>query len=218
MPGDRVRLACVLTLCIAAAPARAQHAPLVTQDTFQSIGEVDAGVFMQAPADVNQPPSCRQLGVPCLTPRTFPDFGAAISAALYPSDIVGIAGELSVAGNAWWSYGTACEPVGEGRPGTCPVRQSNHIRSAVAGLRVRTPHRTSGATHWRLFAQLLGGPQWTSIGPRRRVLQPGVGADDYVRNGIAVHVQYDYCFSPDDRRDLSTGRYLVGIAIPLGTR
>ena len=217
MPGVRVRLAFVLTLC-ATAPASAQHAPVVTKDTFQSTGEVDAGVFMQAPADVNQPPTCQQLGVPCLTPRTFPDFGAAISAALYPSEIVGIAGELNIAGNAWWSYGTDCEPVGGGRPATCPVRQSNHIRSALAGIRLRTRLQTSSATHYRFFAQLLGGPQWTSIGPRRRVLQPGVGADDYLRNGIAVHVQYDYCFSPDERRDLSTGRYLMGIAIPLGTR
>jgi hypothetical protein len=74
---------------------------------------------------------------------------------------------------------------------------------------------TSGTTHWRLFAQMLGGPQWTD-GLRQRVLQAGVGADDYLPNRAVVHVQYDYTFAPGDDRGRSTGRFLVGIGMRLG--
>jgi hypothetical protein len=31
-------------------------------------------------------------------------------------------------------------------------------------------------------------------------------------------VEYSYTFAPSDGRDLSTGRFLVGLALPMGAR
>jgi hypothetical protein len=53
---------------------------------------------------------------------------------------------------------------------------------------------------------------------RLTVLQVGAGVDDYLRSGPILHVEYDYRSSPDDRRDLSTGRFLIGFAVPLAPR
>lgn len=130
-------------------------------------------------------------------PRTSADLGIALLGTLYPAEIVGIAGEFDAFERPW-------------------AAQMNHGRAALAGLKVRTRLIKSGTTNWRLFGQMLGGPQWSDVRAKRRVLQPGVGADDYLRNGLTLHVQYDYTFAPDDRRVLSTGRFLVGVALPVG--
>ena len=47
------------------------------------------------------------------------------------------------------------------RAATCPVSQTNHGQAALAGLKVRTRLIKSGTTNWRLFGQMLGGPQWS---------------------------------------------------------
>jgi hypothetical protein len=205
----------IATLCLAS-PARAQMT--VTVDRHLSIAEVGSGGLIQGPRDVNQQPDCGRLGLPCVSPRTIPDFGVALLGTIYPSEIVGIAGEFAVFENAWVANGTNCGPAGGQVPPTCPVSQINHGRAALAGLKVRTRLIKSGATNWRLFGQVLSGPQWTDVTARRRVLQPGVGADDYLRNGITLHVQYDYTFAPGETRDMSTGRFLVGVALPIGAR
>lgn len=129
--------------------------------------------------------------------RTSADLGIALLATLYPAEIVGIAGEFAAFERPW-------------------AAQVTHGRAALVGLKVRTRLITSGTTNWRLFGQLLGGPQWTDVRAGHHVWQPGVGADDYLRHGMTLHVQYDYTFAPDDKRDLSTGRFLVGVALPLG--
>ena len=223
MFGGRESSLFIMALCLAAAPVRAQTAPVVTVDDFRSIAEVTAGVSIELPADINQRPACQELALPCLTPRTFPDGGLALSAVAYPSNIVGIVGELSVYSNHWWGYGTKCVAVGGRIPQTCPVSETNHVRSALAGVKVRTgliriASLNSGPTRARLFFQALGGPQWTDIGPRRRALQPGAGIDYYLRNGTIVHLEYDYRVAHNAGRDLSTGRGLLGIAVPLGSR
>jgi len=89
----------------------------------------------------------------------------------------------------------------------------------LAGLKLRTRLINGGTTHFRLFGQVLTGPRWTDItAARRRVLQPGVGAEDYLKNGLTLHVQYNYTFAPGEDRSLATGRFLVGLALPLGSR
>jgi len=216
MLGVRESSLFVLALCVAAAPARAQTRPILTVDDYRSIVEVTAGVSIEGPADVNQRPTCQQLGLPCLTGRTFPDGGLAIATTIYPSDTVGIVGELSVYANAWDSWG-GC-PARSGSTPPCPVSETNQVRSALGGLQVRTRLINSRPRPGRLFAQVLVGPQWSDIGPSRRVIQPGVGFSDYLRNGVAVHFEYDYRFAPDEKRDLSTMRFFLGIAIPLGSR
>jgi len=212
MPGGRESSLFILALCLAT-PARAQTAPVITIDDFQSIADVSAGVSLQTPADVNQRPECQDLALPCLTPRTFGDLGLILSATIYPGEIVGIVGELSAYSDSWASYDANCDR----RHSICAVEQSNHVRAALAGLKVRTPLITGWSTRGRFFVQALAGPQWSDVGPRQRVLQPGVGYDGYLLNGMAVRVEIDYRFAPHGGRDLSTSRVLVGLAVPLGS-
>jgi hypothetical protein len=211
---DRESSLFVLALCLAAAPVRAQTAQVVTVDEFRSIADVTTSISMQSPADVNQRPACHDLALPCLTPRTFTDFGLALSAGVYPSDAVGIVSELSAYSNYWAAYEANCDRAHS----ICAVNQTNHVRAALAGLKGRTPLITGWSTRGRFFAQALVGPQWSDVGPRLRVLQPGVGYDGCLRNGIAVRIEWGYRFVPRAVRDLSTGRILAGIAVPLGSR
>jgi hypothetical protein len=217
MPGARESSLFIMALCLAAAPVYAQTAPVVTSDDFLSIAEVAAGVYLAAPADVNRRPACQDLAIPCASGRTVPDGGVFVSAAVYPADMIGIVGEASLYANNWLSYRTT-SPVGGRAQLTCPVDQTNHVLAALAGLRVRTPLIKTRSSRGRWFAQALVGPQWSDIGPRQRVLQPGVGYDGYLRGGFAVRVEIDYRLAPKDVRDLSTHRILVAIAIPLGSR
>jgi hypothetical protein len=216
MPGRRESSLFFLALCLAAAPAHAQTAPAIMLDDYRSTVEVTLGASIEGPADVNQRPACQQLELPCLTGRTFPDGGLAIGITVYPSDAIGIVGESSVYANAWSSWG-GCPPRSGSIP-PCPVSETNQVKSALAGLQVRTRlinHREGPS---RLFAQVLVGPQWSDVGPLRQVVQPGVGFNQYLRNGVAVHFEYDYRFAPDEKRDLSTMRFFLGIALPLGSR
>jgi hypothetical protein len=216
MPGGRESSLVIVALCLAGAPVHAQTTPVITLDDYRSRVEVTAGVSIEGPADVNQRPACNQLGLPCLTGRTFPDGGLAIATTVYPSDTVGIVGELSVYANAWDSWG-GC-PARSGSTPPCPVSEASQVRSALAGLQLRTRLINSRPRPGRLFAQLLVGPQWSDVGPPQRVIQPGIGFNDYLRNGVAVHFEYDYRFAPGEKRDLSTVRFFLGIAIPLGSR
>ena len=218
MHGGREASLFTVALWLAAAPVQAQTAPVITVIDSRSIAELSAGVSLQGPADVNQRPSCEQLALPCQSERTAPAGGLALSATIYPNDVIGVVGEVSIYANPWSSFGTECPPVRGLRPPTCTVAVTDHPRAALAGVKVRTGFIKDQSTRWRLFGQALAGPEWSDVRPLHRVLQLGVGADDYLQNGIAVHVEYDYRFAPDARRSLSTGRYLVGVGIPLGSR
>ena len=220
MLGSRESSLFILALCLAAAPVRAQTPLVLTVDDYRSIAEVTAGVSLSGSANaVNDRPACQELALPCVGPPNAPNgAGLAVSTTIYPSEHVGIVAELSIYANPWSSYETNCPVYGPGTPQPCVVEQTNHVRSALAGLKVRTGVIKAGSSHWRLFGQVLAGPQWTDIGPRRRVLQPGVGGDNYLPNGMTVHVEYDYRVTPDERRDLSTHRFLVGFGLPLGSR
>jgi hypothetical protein len=211
---DRESSLFVLSICLAAAPVRAQTAPVVTVHELRSIADVTASISMQSPADVNQRPACQELALPCLTPQTFIGFGFALSAGVYSNDVVGIVGELSTYPNHWAAYETNCDRAHS----VCAVNQTNHVHAALAGLKGRTPLITGWSTRGRFFAQALVGPQWSDVGPRLRVFQPGIGYDGYLRNGIAVRVEWDYRSVPRAVRDLSTSRILAGIAVPLGSR
>ena len=189
MRGIGVASLFIMVAGLAAAPVGAQTAPVVTVDDFQAIAEVGIGAAIVS-ATGN-------------TSRVDPAFGAAVSAALYPTEVVGIAGELNVFGSGSRSAGA--DRIGDGR-------------SALAGVKVRTRLLRSGSTAWRFFGQVLGGPQWTDSAPTRTVLQPGAGADDYLPNGVVVHVEYDYAVVAFGRGGASTGRFLVGLGCQLGSR
>jgi len=156
----------------------------VTVDRHLSIAEVGAAGLIQGPREDNR------RGSPTDT-----DVGIAALAALYPAEIVGVAGEFAAFASSL-----------------------HRGRTALVGVKLRTPLITSGTTHFRLFGQVLTGPRWTDLAARRRVLQPGLGAEDYLRNGVTLHVQYDYTFAPGEERDLATGRFLVGFGVPVGSR
>jgi len=173
----------IVTLCLAT-PVHAQMT--VTVDRHLSIAEVGAAGFIQGPREDDRGGSS----------TTDAEGGIATLGALYPTEIVGVAGEFAAFASP-----------------------AHHGRTALAGVKLRTPLITSGTTHFRLFGQMLTGPRWTDVtAARRRVLQPGVGAEDYLRNGVTLHVQYDYTFAPGEEREVATGRFLVGFAVPLGSR
>ena len=183
MSATRATSLFIATLCLAT-PAHAQMT--VTVDRHVSIAEVGAAGLIQGPRESDRDGST----------TTYPDVGIAALGALYPTEIVGVAGELAAFASSL-----------------------HHGRTALAGVRLRTPLITSGTTHFRVFGQVLSGPRWTDLtAARRRVLQPGVGAEDYLRNGVTLHVQYDYTFAHGEERDLATGRFLVGFAVPVGSR
>ena len=182
MSATRAASLFIVTLCLAT-PAHAQMT--VTVDRHLSIAEVGAAGLIQGPREDDRRGS----------PTTDTGVGIAALGALYPTEIVGVAGEFAAFASSL-----------------------HHGRTALAGVKLRTPLITGGTTHFRLFGQVLAGPRWTDMTARRRVLQPGVGAEDYLRIGVTVHVQYDYTFAPGEERDLATGRFLVGFAVPVGSR
>lgn len=213
MPGVR-GLSIALALSVAAVPVQAQTAPTITIDRYLSIADVAAGVSVQAPADVNQRPACEQLGLPCLTPRTFTGFGLSMSAGVYLNEIVGLVGEVSAYGNEWASYQANCDRAHS----VCVVNQTDHVRALVLGVKLRTPLIDGGPARGRFFAQALTGPQWSQTVTKQQVFQPGIGYDGYFRNGVGYRVELDYRIAPGGSRDLSTDRVSVGISVPLGSR
>jgi hypothetical protein len=211
-------LPAILGLCLSASAAPAQ--PMTRAPTVggASRAEVLAGVTGEAPEDVNQPPRCQELSLPCLSPRTFYDIGGALSIAGHLGDRLAVVGEAAAYRNRWDAFQTSCPPAGGRTPSECSGPQVNHVRSILAGLRVRTaPFLWRGyPPELRVFGQVLIGTQWSSVVPGRRAIQPGGGLDIYLRNGITIRLEGDYCWVPGGFRDLSTSRTLIGIVIPLG--
>jgi hypothetical protein len=214
MPGGRKPFLFVLTFCLAATIARAQTRPGITVDRFTSLADLAASVSVQAPADVNQQPTCENLALPCTTPRTFTGFGFVLSASAYASEVFGVVGEVSGYPNAWASYEPSCDRAHS----ICAVNQTNHVRAALAGVKGRTRLIDGGTARGRFFAQVLVGPEWSDVLPRQRVVQPGVGYDGYFLDGLAYRVEWDYRLAPSAVRDLSTNRISAAIVIPLGSR
>ena len=89
------RTVLVVALCLLATRADAQpehrHEPAGPTVSFN--------LTTQTPRDVNVPPLCHDMGLPCGSPRTFPDFGFALSATLPVYSRLAIVGESSVYAN-----------------------------------------------------------------------------------------------------------------------
>ncbi len=126
---------------------------------------------------------------------TVPGLGAALLPSIYPREHVGIVGE--------WSIYTLSRPTG-----------IEHRRAVLGGAKVRSS-LIGGEERFNLFAQLLAGTQWKGGGPRRLAVQAGVGADSRLPDGLVLHVAYDYRFTPIGGPNVSTGRYMVGLGIPI---
>ncbi len=217
MAGIRTSSIVLIAVCVTT-PARAQTTPIFAIDDYRARIEFTAGISVQGPRDVNLRPDCDRLGLPCGSGKEFPDFGAALSVAWYAGS-VGIVGELSSYRNGWDSYRATC-PYKLGPP-PCVTAEINHVGAALVGLKMRSRllkvAELGPPTHGRLFLQLLGGPQWSEIGPLQLVLQPAVGFDHYLRSGLTIHFEAGYRFAPNGTRDLSTSRFLVGLEVPVGS-
>jgi hypothetical protein len=196
-----LRLAAV-TLCMAGfATARAAGQDRTTAAETPRV-DVAAGFTMQTPADVNQPPQCQILSLPCLTPRTFPDFGLSLSAAGYLDHGVAIVGEADLFDNTWYTSATK-----EGK-------QDNVVRLVLTGVRGSVvPPAVGGrkAQGVRLFGQVLAGYAWSSVQAGRAAVQPGAGIDAKLSGGPTIRIQVDYDIVAGTVRNLSGSRVFVGL-------
>ena len=168
--------------------------------------EIGGGLTLQTPPDVNLPPLCQSLSVPCGSPRTFADLGVAVSPAWHLGDLVSLTGEVSAFANRWFPAVTI------GRFGSRAT--TNLVRSTLAGPRLHTRPIYFGTTDFtalRLFGQVLAGEQWATVVPARRAVQPGFGADVTTSRGFTVRWQFDYTRVPGPGRNLSGSRVLVGV-------
>ena len=187
----------LLTALIAAYPAASSAQPA---NAGRPRVELAVGFSMLGPDDVNVAPACERLSLPCGSPRTFPDFGLNAAGGVAVGRGVVLVGEASVYGNAWR---TASGPEG---------RMTNHVRAVLGGVRFETAWIAAGRTNRvRLFAQLLGGPEWSSVISRHMAVQPGGGIDVAAEGRVIVRAQVDYRRAPHVVRDLSTIRATLSV-------
>jgi hypothetical protein len=138
---------------------------------------------------------------------------------------------LGVAVQAGWRAGEYAALVGEGsvyrgRPDTSIVERArvNHIIATLAGVRLSTGNRILSVEHatdttlYRPFAQLLGGPEGSTVLPTFLALQPGIGVDlKFAGMDGWFRFAYDYRFTRGGPAYLSGGRVscLLVLAPPL---
>ncbi len=104
----------------ASGAARAQR---VDSAAFARLS-VGLGVTIGGPADVNQRPKCTELGLPCETPRTMPDFGLVLQGAIRANAHATLVVEGSLYDNNWVD-----------NSGAAAV---NHVAALMAGPRLAT--------------------------------------------------------------------------------
>lgn len=176
-------------------------------DTLHSRFDVAAGIAINAPKDVNQRPLCTDLGLPCLTPRTFPDFGLLLQVAAYPLAHIALVGEASMYANAWDTVSTT----------TIADARLNHVNALLAGPRLTTGvlHFTKKDTQgFRAFAQVLVGEERSTVVPTRFAVQPGAGIDARLSNpNMWVRVSGDYRSTRGGPRNLSTERFMAALVV-----
>ncbi len=190
-------IVCFAGAALASPTLRAQssdstHSPLVFM----------AGVTMQAPKDVNGKPQCTDLGLPCETPRTMPDFGLTVEAAWIALDNLLLVADGSIYGNSWVD-----------NTGT---NQMNRVRAVLGGFRLRTDRLQPwhDGQRMRAFAQLLAGSEVSTVVPTRTAVQPGIGIEvETSHPQLRVRAQLDYRWTQGGPRNLSTDRFLLGAVL-----
>ena len=84
-------------------------------------------------------------------------------------------------------------------------------------LRDRTSFHNSkelGKVGYRVFAQLLAGPEMSQVAPTRFAIQPGVGLDVKLSYPNAwLRVSGDYRSTTGGPRNLSSARAMVGLVV-----
>jgi len=205
MGGRQLAVVLIIGACVPPAARAGQPAPDPPGQAART--DVAVGFTMQAPPDVNLPPRCEALSLPCGTPRTFPDFGLALSAAAHVDGRVAVVGEASVFDNTWYSSLT--------RSG----KESNVVRQLTAGVRFTVvPPAVGGgrARGVRLFGQVLAGSEWSTVQSARPVVQPGGGIDAKLSNGPTIRIELDYDAVQGEGRNLSGTRVFVGLVHGVG--
>src|SRR5262245_47871622 len=123
---DRFHSAKLFSMIVAAAcsAATAWAGPPERSTASQSPRfDVAAGFPMHVPVDVNLRPQCIELSLPCGTPRTFPDWGVALSSAANVGRGTFVVGEASIFDNTWYSSLTKAG------------KERNVVRQLLAGVR-----------------------------------------------------------------------------------
>jgi hypothetical protein len=204
---------------VVAACARTVDAQVATPDSAATRFEIAAGVTANLPKDVNQRPQCDELGLPCESARTFPDFGLVVQAAVTALPHVALVAEASLYSNRWDT--AAVNVVDRAR--------ENHPRALLAGPRVMSGflHTTSlsertsplhakelGKIGYRVFAQVLAGPEMSQVAPTRFAVQPGAGMDVKLSYPDTwFRVAADYRTTHGGPRNLSTGRVIAALVV-----
>jgi hypothetical protein len=200
-----ISLLIVALLAIIASRAGAQPPRL----RVYSPGDITIGVTLQLPKDVNRPPLCEEMTLYCSgSGRTFPEFGVALAGARNIGFGIAIVGEASIFENYWRTGPSKDE------------QQTNHVRSLVGGLRLASRfvrYRQASPDSLRIFAQAMGGSQWTTVDQRRPMLQPGVGVE-FTAKRMIVRIEADFSHPLGEGRDLSTMRTLVGVTYQFRSR
>jgi hypothetical protein len=170
--------------------------------------EFAAAVSLNGPKDVNSTPLCQQLSLPCTSGKEFGDVGWSLSGDYNLTENVGVVGEVAVFDNMWLAPRQTRDSV-------------NHVRSLMAGPRLATRFLHEGGrapTDSRLFAQLLAGTQASDLAAAGAAVRVGGGLDVSTRTGVIVRLGLDYLVTSAPGRDLSGGRFILGLVFGVGAK
>lgn len=193
-------------------PAWAQQAPGVRLSPV----ELSVGLTINAVTpDVNTPPHCLRLSLPCTHGRSerFGGFGVSVSLARNLSDRFSIAGDVSAFRTAW-----------DVRDSSFAVREATTlVTSFSVGPRISTGFFDPGTRDLpgRFFAHLLVGGETSAAASLQPALVIGGGADFMIpkagrrapdsSRALTLRWSLDYRISPGPRRSFSGYRLLVGV-------
>ena len=198
-------IAAILLSVLWASPVRAQSeiSPFTQRSGDTAPVEVSAA-FSMITKEVHQFPDCSRTQPspsPCSTPKTFPDFGWAVSVARYVNDWLAITGEVSA---------FAYDEFPSGR------REVNHVHAFMAGPKFHARIH-SGQRDMRVFGQVLVGTEMSNVISGGLAIQPGGGVDFNATRTAAFRLQFDYC-AVQQGGHLSGPRALFGMVLRVGSR
>jgi hypothetical protein len=201
-----------LAAAAAAAPLGAQ-AHRVPVDTVRY--EATLGLTMSQTANVNSRPACTNLGLPCETSgREFPDIGFLLEGARHVTSTLAVVVEASLYFNGW----DTTDASGTAR------QQTNEVGALLAGGRLISPALypfAGGADPVFFYAQILAGPEASSVAPTRLALQPGIGVYSPLFHSpcesrwtdARFRLSWDYRWTRGQPRNLSGGRAVLAVSI-----
>jgi hypothetical protein len=198
----------LLLATLTSARVASAQPPAFSAGVAAPAGEFAAAVTMQSPKDVNVRPLCEQLALPCISGKEFGDVGWSLSAGYSLTENVGLVGEVAGFQNTWLAAGQARSSV-------------NSAHSLMAGPRLATRFFHEGGAHpndTRVFAQVLAGVQLSDLAAAGRAFRPGGGVDISTRTGVIVRLGIDYLVTSAPGRDLSGGRFILGLVFGVGAK